>query len=94
MPQGRCAGCGFTDSDRKAKHHVAVCGDYFELFKNDPDKALDPVDELRRYRTEEMTSGARAVRRDQRLSARFDQLDALQQQQVSRWSKPKDILED
>jgi len=94
MPTGRCAGCGYVNSDRRAKLHVVGCSDFLELFENDPDKALDPVTEYQRYKSEELTSDARAQRRDLRLTERFSELSALQDLQARRWTTPKDILED
>lgn len=94
MPSGRCAGCGVINAERKVQYHIVTCDKYQALFETDPDKALDPAGEYQRYKTEEMTSDARAHRRDDRLSAQFTELSTLQDLQARRWRTPKDILED
>ncbi len=94
MPSGRCAGCGYTNSDRKTAQHVIACDDFTVLFQSNPGKALNPIAEYRRHKTEEMTADARAARRDVRLTATFEQLSIQQDLQTKRWRTPKDILED
>lgn len=94
MPTGRCAGCGYNGSCKKVKAHILTCPDYLKLFRELPERCLEPAAEHARYKTEEDTSEARAERRDVRLQHRFAELERLQAAQVARWQRPKDILED
>lgn len=48
MALGRCAGCGFQGSVRAAQAHVSRCPAYAVLFRDAPERALDPVAEFRR----------------------------------------------
>lgn len=93
MPLGRCAGCGSSGSDRKIRTHVLSCEDYSALFKTDPERCLDPHAEYLRYKREDDTFEARAVRRDVRLQRRFAEMDRLHSQQAARWRRP-DLLEE
>jgi hypothetical protein len=93
MPQGRCAGCGHSDSASKVAQHVLNCPAYLKLFREDPKRCLDPEAEYVRYREYDDTSEARAVRRDARLRDRFTEMERLQELARQRW-RAKDILED
>lgn len=94
MPTGRCAGCGFTNSSKKVQVHVLDCSDYLALFRQSPQRCLDPDAEHARYKAEEDNSTARAKRRDRRLQDRFAELERQASIQATRWQQPKDILED
>ena len=94
MPSGRCAGCGSTGSVRKVSTHILTCHEYLALFRQSPQRCLDPQAEHERYKTEDDTSEARAARRDQRLKSRFVKLDGQQRFAARRWQQLKDILED
>jgi hypothetical protein len=94
MSAGRCAGCGQTDSCKKVELHVLGCPEYLRLYREDPERCLDPAAEYRRYKAQDDTSEARAARRDLRLQRRFADLEAQHSAQASRWVRPKDILED
>lgn len=93
MATGRCAGCGRTNSARKISLHVLECAEYLALFQRDPSRALTPVAEYDRYRREDATPEARAVRRGQRLHVRFAEINRQQAASASRWACPPDLLE-
>lgn len=93
MAAGRCAGCGRTGSAKKIRAHAMTCPQYTELFQSDPGRCLDPEAEHERYRTEDNTSEARALRRHQRLTGSYAELERRQALQSARWRRPKDILE-
>lgn len=46
--QGRCAGCGNEGAYKAMLTHVGRCPEFAELFRNDPERALDPAVEYRR----------------------------------------------
>ncbi len=94
MAAGRCAGCGLTASERRVKLHVLDCPDFLELFRQHPQRCLDPQDEYLRYKTEDDTSEARAGRRDERLRQRFAEQDERQSREDRRWLPEPDILAD
>lgn len=94
MPTGRCAGCGFTNSERKTRQHVIACDAFLVLFRDQPARALDPLLEFARYQSEEQTADARALRRDVARTERFSELSTLQDLQTRRWARTRDILED
>jgi hypothetical protein len=50
--QGRCAGCEAEGAYKAMLTHVGRCPKFAELFRNDPDRALDPGDEFRRVAAE------------------------------------------
>lgn len=94
MAAGRCAGCGYTSSTRKTELHVLSCPDYLALYREHPDKALDPAAELVRHQTEEDTREVRAERRGRRLTKRYAELERAYAQQTARFASPPDILDD
>jgi hypothetical protein len=93
MAQGRCAGCGYSGSCVQVGTHILTCPDYLELFRNSPDKCLDPEAEYQRHKDED-NSETRAERRDQRLAQRHAEADRLHALEEARWRKPADIFED
>lgn len=93
MAAGRCSGCGRGDSLRKIILHVVSCEAYLALYEHDPERALDPVAENERFRSEENTPEARAEQRGVRLETRFAEINRLQAVSASRWARPPDILE-
>jgi hypothetical protein len=93
MATGRCAGCGRTDSLRKITVHIIECADYAALYERDPGLALTPQAEYDRFRREDDTPEAHARQRDQRLKARFAEINRAQAASASRWACPPDILE-
>ncbi len=94
MAAGRCPGCGFTASSRKARIHILDCPDFLELFRTDPTRCLDPEDEYVRYKAEDDSPDARAERRDARLQDRFADMDRRQSMEADRWQPERDILAD
>lgn len=94
MSIGRCAGCGHCDSSTKVKFHVLDCPAYAQLFREHPERCLDPVAERLRYKAEDDTSEARAERRDVRLQRRFAEMDEQFLVASARWRPPADILAD
>lgn len=46
--QGRCAGCANEGAYKSMLTHVGRCPKFAELFRNDPERALDPAEEFRR----------------------------------------------
>lgn len=93
MAFGRCAGCGYTDSPRRAAAHILDCEDYARLFANSPSDCLDPVAEHLRHQV----NGAahlKADARGARLRRRFAELDRRQRRHATRWATPPDILAD
>lgn len=94
MSPGRCAGCGKTHQSCKViRTHTMSCPDYLKLFKESPEKALDPEAEHRRWNEEENSDEARAEAKDVRLQKRFAELDAKRDEQTTRWSTPPSILD-
>lgn len=93
MATGRCAGCGRIASLRKISQHIVDCESYIELYKREPAQCLDPVAELNRFRDQGGAPQARAEQRDERLRARFAEINRQQLASASRWAKPPDILE-
>ncbi len=93
MASGRCAGCGRTGSLRKISQHIVDCCSYIELYERNPERCLDPVAELNRYRIHDGGSQARAEQRDERLRARFAEINRLQLTSANRGASPPDILE-
>lgn len=91
---GRCAGCGNTASSRKIEIHILTCDQFLALFKSTPQRCLDPQAEFERFKSEEDTPEARAVRRGQRLQQRFLEFDAIARTQADRWRPEGDILAD
>lgn len=92
MP-GRCAGCGRTGPESKINLHVIDCPDYLDLYARQPDKALTPVAEYTRYRTEDRNPEARAEQRSARLVVRFAEINRQQAVSAARWAKPPDLLD-
>lgn len=93
MPAGRCAGCGLVDSCRKVSAHVLGCAEFAELFRNNPERCLDPAAEYERVKAQD-TSDTRALARERRMTDRFAALEARTAHQAARWRRPPDILED
>lgn len=93
MAQGRCAGCGRTDSVRKISQHIINCPEYSRLFQTDRARCLTPAAEYERYRIEDNSALAKAGRRGERLSVRFAEINRHQAASERRWQRPKDILE-
>lgn len=94
MPSGRCAGCGLTDAPTKVKQHVLSCPGYLRLYREHPDRCLDPVAEFTRYKDEDDNREARAERRDNRMAGRAAEMERRAVVAAQRLARPKDILED
>ena len=94
MAQGRCSGCGFSDTSTKVKNHVLGCSEYAQLYRCDPERCLSPEAEYVRFRTQDDTFEARAERRELRIRDIFASMAQQQAAHASRWSTPKDILDD
>jgi hypothetical protein len=92
MAAGRCAGCGETASSRQVKIHILNCARFLELFREHPDRCLDPDAEFHRFRIEDDSPEARAGRRDERLRHRFAEQDIRQSREDDRWKPEPDIL--
>ena len=88
MPTGRCSGCGWIASSKRVGLHVLTCQEFLELFRTDPNKALDPEKDYALFKNEENSSEVRAERRDQRLRKRFVEMEHLQSLQTARWKTP------
>lgn len=93
MAIGRCSGCGRTEQSKRVQLHVLTCPDYLALYRESPERCLDPEKEQARHRDED-TVEARAALRDQRLRVRFAEIDTVYQRQAQRWKTPPDILAD
>lgn len=51
MSRGRCAGCGYEDAScKKVRSHVQSCPEFVTLFKEHPERAIDPEDEYVRWK--------------------------------------------
>lgn len=93
MASGRCAGCGRINSLRKISQHIVDCQSYIELYEQAPERCLDPVAEWDRYRERGGGTQERAEQRDERLRARFAEINRQQLASASRWASPPDILD-
>lgn len=49
MTKGRCAGCGYEDSSIRVADHTMDCPEFAKLYREAPDKALDPEVEYTRH---------------------------------------------
>lgn len=95
MPHGRCAGCGKTDvSARKIAAHTMECGDFAELFRSSPSRALDPEAEHVRWQASGLKQRAVEEARDERLGSRALELDEARRRSIRRWERPPDPLAD
>jgi hypothetical protein len=95
MAQGRCAGCGKSDSSAKALNkHIMSCPQYVALFQKDPARALTPEAEYERWQAEDNNPEAREAAREARISVRIAESVVKQGNQHTRWATPPDILDD
>ena len=94
MAAGRCAGCGYTNSRTKVDTHCLSCEQFLDLFRTAPHRCLDPAAEQARFKAQDDSAAARAQRRDDRLTARYTELERLTAAQASRWATPSDLLDD
>lgn len=88
MAAGRCAGCGKTGSSCKIDGHAMECPDWLELFRTEPDRALDAAAEYRRWKADD-----RADERDARRELVTVQGEAARTASLSRFAYV-DPLED
>jgi hypothetical protein len=87
MSAGRCAGCGKTDpSCKKIKTHVMSCPDFIELYKQNPEAALDPEAEFTRHKLEQ--DDTKEERRDTRIAGLRKEGAAKVAVQQGRWVEP------
>jgi hypothetical protein len=64
------------------------CPKVAELYATHPERVLDPVDELQRFKTEEGSVEAKEELRQERLATRFADLDERRLLQSDRWNPP------
>lgn len=81
MSRGRCSGCGAEDAScKKIRAHTMSCSEFIALYKEHPDRALDPEAEFRRYKASaddvQATSDAREVRQAAYARINADKLEA------------------
>jgi hypothetical protein len=95
MHPGRCAGCGVVNTScKKIRAHVCECPDYLRLYRESPEKALEPEAEYLRWKADDTVADVRAQQKDLRLQARFKALDEKRALQVERFAAPPDPLDD
>lgn len=95
MTAGRCAGCGMVrTSHRSVAEHIRNCGPYLVLWRESPDRALDPEAEFRRWQEEDRNPEAKDLAREQRLNGIFATIDAARDKATRRFRTPPDILAD
>ena len=87
MSAGRCSGCGLEDrSCKKIGTHIHTCSSFLELFRSDPDKALEPEEEYRRYHAWLKTEEGQEFLDDQRA----DRIDAYREEGEERLERHRE----
>lgn len=94
MPRGRCAGCGRHGSPTQVCVHILGCAEYLRLYRESPERCLDPEAEYERHNAAQNTPEARAERRGARLTLRFAETDRQQIRDAARWQQPGDLFDD
>ncbi len=87
MARGRCAGCGHEDvSSVKVRRHIAGCEKFAILYRDSPEKALDPEVEMDRWKSvrDAVKGEARAEKTDKWRE--FQERRA--EQAHERWAEP------
>lgn len=90
MPLGRCAGCGKTSAScKQINAHVLECPEYKALYKSDPDRALSPREEHKRWLREDgklQDKVAKVEARSARAEAHREINDRKLSMEAERWS--------
>lgn len=87
MP-GRCSGCGEVGSPCRVRKHTMDCPKWQELYRKDPDLALDPVAEYALWR-----AGGRKAARRVELDLVIADTERRRSEMHDRFARPADILE-
>jgi hypothetical protein len=84
MTWGRCSGCGQEDAScKKIRNHAASCPEFLELFRRQPERAIDPEAEWARHHSPD-GEAQRLDEREDRRAATKTRLQALAADRQSR----------
>lgn len=88
MCQGRCAGCGYVDSDARVDAHQADCEGFALAYRKDPGSILPSKDEYKRW----LAAGKPQERAEAHVASVAD-TDARRAAMADRF-QTRDVLDD
>lgn len=88
MCTGRCPGCGETGPHKAILTHTATCEKYAALFREHPERALDPQAEHKRYLAED-----RGAEKETALADRVARTQSARSAMAERF-RTRDLLEE